>query len=568
MSKHGGGGFFVAGAAGGAAGEGSVTSNEASAISAQAASAINVVSNAISALSQQNSVEHAALSVRVDTVSQQASVLSQAVSVISQTVSVHSQRFSTLGGGATSAYLRKAGPADYQWEWGSVTAGGVGSVTSAQRDVLSNQISVLSVQTGLIDAGQTEQIWEKVFPGTNTSVLLLADGKAIEVSAVISVTSVEVQTVSDAVTSVNARATSLAQAVSVISDQVSVLSQAHSALSQAHSALSQAVSVASTANSAAHVSLETHASTASAAATSADAHASAASAAATSVDARVNTLSQAVSVISVQVSVLSQAHSVLSQTVSTHSQLFSTLRGGSAGAVLQKSTASDFNWTWTTLAAGAGSATPTSADYVSLQSTVSHLASIVSLVSTVSAGGTAVGLQSVVNALSNRISAIPGGASAPAARIKDVTALICVSTLTAVPSLSVSVSAGGVYRIDVALLIRTSAPLTTAIGFGLRVSPAGLFLHAAGYYNRVSATGHSGGLVPGSFDEQALSVTDSVLTSVPVISTDIGRTKLVLVELVGKVSATGTITPTARTLVITNTLLILPGSFIKAVKIS
>jgi hypothetical protein len=60
-----------------------------------------------------------------------------------------------------------------------------------------------------------------------------------------------------------------------------------------------------------------------------------------------------------------------------------------------------------------------SATIVSVQSTVSHLASIVSLVSTVSAAGTAVGLPSVVNALSARIVA---GASATSAEVQTASA--------------------------------------------------------------------------------------------------------------------------------------------------
>lgn len=315
MSKHG-GGFFVAGAAGGG-GAGSVTSNEASAISAQAASAINVVSNAVSvvsqavsALSQQNSVEHAALSVRVDTQSQGISVLSQAISVVSQQVSANSNSLAnlsvrtSLAGASVKGLQSVLNAISNRISIEAPVGGGGGSVTSTEVsavsaqaasaiNVVSNQVSVLSVQAALIDGTDTEQIWEKVFPGTNTSILLLADGKAIEVSAVISVTSTEVSAVS----------AQAASAINVVSNAVSIVSTAASnalsvanAASNAASIVSQAVSVLSQA---------------------------------------VSVLSQAVSVISQSNSVLSQAVSVLSQAVSVLSQNVSVLSNLVCGPVLR-----------------------------------------------------------------------------------------------------------------------------------------------------------------------------------------------------------------------------------------
>jgi len=449
MSK-GGGGFFVAGAAGGAGG-GSVTSNEASAISAQAASAINVVSDAVSALSQQNSVEHAALSVRIDTQSQGISVLSQAVSVVSQQVSANSNSLAnlsvrtSLAGASVKGLQSVLNAISNRISIEAPVGGGGGSVTSAEVSAVSAQaasaINVLSVQVALVEGRETELVWEQILAGDNVVVTPLAGGKAVEIS------------------------------VSVTSNEVSV---AAAALSVRIDTVSQGVSV----------------------------------------------LSQAVSVISQQVSVLSQAHSALSQKVSALSVRVSGISAGlsvrSVGAISTKGMQSILNALSNRISAGTGgSATPTSAAYVSLVSTVSHLASIVSGVSARNTAAVSVkGLQSIFNALSNRISAAGGGAgsvtsaeysvrsfsaggsagtsvkgfqsvfntisntfsnafsagsviSSRVGRIARLAAAATVSavTLTDISGLSLAVSAGAHYIFDAMLLCSTS--VAQPIGFGM-----------------------------------------------------------------------------------------------------
>src|SRR3990167_7014689 len=207
-------------------------SNAASVVSV----AVATLSLAVSALSQATSVADAALSVRADTLSQAVSVISQQVSVLSQTASVHSQRWSTLGGGAISAYLRKTGAGDFAWEWGSVTAGGTGSVTSGQRDVLSNQISVLSLRT------YSSQLTGAV----SVSGLISTDNR---ISNALSVVSQAVSVVSTAASNALSVANAASNAASVVSQALSVLSQAASvadaALSVRIDTQSQGISVLS-----------------------------------------------------------------------------------------------------------------------------------------------------------------------------------------------------------------------------------------------------------------------------------------------------------------------------------
>jgi hypothetical protein len=118
-------------------GAGSVTSNEASAISAQAASAL---SNALSVLS----VTDAALSARVDSVANAVSVLSNQVSAISQRLSLVSVINGVSIEGLQSAF-------DALSNRISAAVAGVASVTSTE---LSNFLSQLSVT----DAGLSARV--------------------------------------------------------------------------------------------------------------------------------------------------------------------------------------------------------------------------------------------------------------------------------------------------------------------------------------------------------------------------------------------------------------------------
>lgn len=89
-----------------------------------------------------------------------------------------------------------------------------------------------------------------------------------------------------------------------------------------------------------------------------------------------------------------------------------------------------------------------STNLTSVQSTVSHLASIVSLVSATSGAGTAAGLQSVVNALSNRISALSASDVSINDRISVISGNVTsvqstVSHLASIVSLVSAVSGAG-----------------------------------------------------------------------------------------------------------------------------
>jgi len=251
----------------------------------------------------------------------------------------------------------------------------------------------------------------------------------------------KVVSISAQVVSVDGRATSLANAVSVVSQQVSVLSQQVSVLSQAQSALSDKV-----------VSI-------SAQVVSVESHAVAASAAATSVDGRATSLAQAISVISQSLStVVSGASARSVGNVSTHgfqsilNALSNRISAGAAGSV-----------TSAEVQTASAAATSVDARATSLAQAISvlsqSLSTIVSGVSGRSAGNVSThGIQSIVNALSNRISAIPGAGSAnPRTRCLSAAATVSAATMANVTGFSLLVSAGGVYQLEVAILINNSS---------------------------------------------------------------------------------------------------------------
>ena len=564
--------------------------------------AVSVVSQAVSVLSQATSVADAALSVRIDTQSQSISVLSQAISVISQqvsilsqTISVYSQRWSTLGGGAISTYLRKTGAGDFAWEWGSVTAGGVGSVTSAQRDVLSSQISVLSVQAALVDGHETEMIWEKIFGGTNTSIIILAGGRAIEISSTggtASVTSAEADVISNAVSIVSTAASNALSVANAASNAASIVStaasnalsvanaasNAASVVSNAVSVVSQAVSVLSQATSVAQAALSV----------------------------RIDTQSQAISVISQQVSALSQAHSALSQAVSVLSnaasnalsvanaasnaasiisQRISAASARSVGNISTHGLQSVFDALSNRISVAAGgSASPTSQEHSVLSQAHSVLSNKVSALSAVSARNTAAlsvqGLQSIVNALSNRISAAGGGAgsvtstelsavSAQAAsaisvlsgqisRVSASAFTISVSVMTDISGLSVVVSAGGHYEVKGFILFQND--VLGGMHFGLTFPAMTL---AGGFWRgRGSQTGAGTVPVQGSWNENG---SGSTMIS---ISVGVSATNLPANFDGFFVVSTGGVIQVQGRVSIASNLVIQQGSYIRAYKIN
>jgi len=205
-----------------------------------------------------------------------------------------------------------------------------------------------------------------------------------------------------------------------------------------------------------------------------------------------------------------------------------------------------------------------SANVTSLQSTVSHLASIVSLVSTVSGAGTAVGLQSVINALSNRISAIPGAGSVNAVAFVSVAQVICAAALTNISGMTVSVSTGVLYELRGQIMYSVSA--ATGNGFGLTF-PA--MTNAAGdiwgvrSVNPTSAVSGFSLYVPGAFDGGD---SGSIVWSCDAT----GTAGLHVVHIAGTflVSTGGVIVPGARASVATNAVTIARGSWMRVFKLS
>lgn len=257
-----------------------------------------------------------------------------------------------------------------------------------------------------------------------------------------------------------------------------------------------------------------------------------ASAAATSADGHANTVSARVVSVSAEMASLVQIASAAATSADGHAN---------------------------TVSAEAAAASVT---LVSVQSTVSHLASIVSLVSTVSGGGTAVGLQSVINALSNRISAIPGGGSTNAVARVSVANVICAAVLTDISGLGVSVSAGAVYRLEGMMMYSVSAG--TGMAFGLTF-PA--MTHAGGEFigaTSVPLTGAStvSSYIVGPFDEGD---TGSAVWSAAVGATG---THMIRVDGVLVPSAGGVVRAQARASVATNAVTIQPGSYMRVFKLS
>ena len=299
----------------------SVVSNAAS----NALSVANAASNAASIVSQALSVAEAALSARINTQSQGISVLSQQVSVLSQAVSVADAALSVR------INTQSQGISVLSQQVSVLSQANSAAHVSIMLAVSGESAARAAADTSL--AGRVDSVAGKSLGGiSGVSIGVLSDTQVLKWDSVqgqwINATDAT-GGAGGSVTSTELSAVSAAAASNI----ASVLSVANAA-SNAASIVSQAVSIVSV-NAASALSI-----------------ANAASAAAAAVSAAHTSLVSDVARISVNVSAISTAVSVLSN-------LFSTLRGGSAGAVLQKSGAGDFAWVWSTIAAGAGSVTST-----------------------------------------------------------------------------------------------------------------------------------------------------------------------------------------------------------------
>jgi hypothetical protein len=203
--------------------------------------------SANAALAQAVSIVSQALSVETGARAAADNALSQQVSVLSQQMSIASQRLSTLKGGLVSQYLVKSGAGDFAFAWSSVLAGGVGSVTSAQREALSNQVSNLTsahntlsnVVSGALSAGDA-------ISADLTSVKSVLAGVSARTTAGTSVHGLQsvVNALSSRISQVAGGTGSVTSTELSAGDQAVSL-QAASALSQAVSVLSQRISVTS-----------------------------------------------------------------------------------------------------------------------------------------------------------------------------------------------------------------------------------------------------------------------------------------------------------------------------------
>jgi hypothetical protein len=440
----------------------SVVSQALSVETAARVAGVNVVSNALSnEISNRVSADNA--------LSQSISVLSQQVSLLSQQASLFSQLRSVLRGGLVSQYLVKNGAGDFAFVWSSVTAGGVGSVTSAQREVLSNQISNETSARIAADNSLSNSI---SILSQQLSVLSQAHSVLSQAHSVLS------QNLSNEISNRTSADNALSQAISVISQQVSVNGAALSNLTSAHNALSNVVSGAQVQGDAisadltsvksvlAALSARTTAGTSvhglqsilnalssrisqaggggsgsvtstelSAGDQAVSLQAASALSQALSVQSvrdaalsvRIDTQSQSISVISQQLSLLSQAHSAVSQALSNEisnrtsadnalsnaisiiSQQVSLL--SQAHSVVSNALSNEISNRTSADNALSQAISVISQQASVISTNVSNLLSIVNNVSAVSGAGTAVGLQSVINQLSNRISAIVAGAA-------------------------------------------------------------------------------------------------------------------------------------------------------------
>ena len=179
-----------------------------------------------------------------------------------------------------------------------------------------------------------------------------------------------------------------------------------------------------------------------------------------------------------------------------------------------------------------------------------------------SVGGSSVlGLQNAINALSSRISAIVGPASAQPTRYVSVANVLNTATLTGFSGMTVSVSAGVIYKFEGQIVYSISA--ATGNAFGL-VWPTA---------NRVAGQWLGGISVNGTgastFSLLAVGDFDTGDSNSAVWSAAVGL-GLHLAKVDGVIDAQvgGAFYPVGRSSVATNTLTIARGSFFKLTRIN
>lgn len=177
-------------------------------------------------------------------------------------------------------------------------------------------------------------------------------------------------------------------------------------------------------------------------------------------------------------------------------------------------------------------------------------------------GGAQVGLQNAINALSNRISAVPGAASAQPTRYVSVANTLATAVLTGISGLTVSVSAGVIYHIEGAIMYSVSAATGNAFGMVWPTANrvAGQWIGGIS----VNPTGAS------TFSALAIGDFDTGDSNSAVWSSIVGATGLHFIRINGVIDAQtgGAMYPVARSSVAANTLVIARGSFFRIARIN
>ena len=195
---------------------------------------------------------------------------------------------------------------------------------------------------------------------------------------------------------------------------------------------------------------------------------------------------------------------------------------------------------------------------------VSIVESVINNVSAVAPGGAPqIGLQNAINALSNRISAIPGGAtSVNPTRYVSVANTLATAVLTGISGLTTSVSAGVIYHIEGAIMYSVSAATGNAFGMVWPTANrvAGQWIGGIS----VNPTGAS------TFSALAIGDFDTGDSNSAVWSAAVGITGLHFIRVNGIIDAQtgGAMYPVAESSVATNTLVIARGSFFRVARIN
>jgi len=194
---------------------------------------------------------------------------------------------------------------------------------------------------------------------------------------------------------------------------------------------------------------------------------------------------------------------------------------------------------------------------------VSIVESVINNVSAVAPGAVVeTGLQNAINALSNRISAIPGGGSVNPTRYVSVANTLNTAVLTGISGLTVSVSAGVIYHIEGAIMYSVSAATGNAFGMVWPTANrvAGQWIGGIS----VNPTGAS------TFSALNIGDFDTGDSNSAVWSAIVGITGLHFIRVNGIIDAQtgGAMYPVAESSVATNTLVIARGSFFRVARIN